>query len=137
MRVEKPKWRIPHNLQALLDADEDLTWDTDDWLPVQLTVMGGTTYNGRDINQSWQIDFEPDGLEFEEPNQKLAQMGLDPDGYGWGTLIHEVIKKYHPEMADEVHFGDCEESTCVVWVESELTCRKLMDIVWMLIFESE
>jgi hypothetical protein len=58
MKLSKPEWRIPENLQSLIDSDEDLTWETDDWLPIQLIVMGGTTYCGRDIDQAWQIEFE-------------------------------------------------------------------------------
>ena len=136
MKPSKPEWNIPQNLQSLLDSDEDLTWEAHDWSPIQLTVMGGTTYDGRDIDQSWQIEFDPSEVDFEASNQKLSGMGIEADGYGWARLIQEVAKKYHPDMADELHFGDTEESTCVVWVESEATCRRLVDVVWTLIYDT-
>jgi hypothetical protein len=36
---------------------------------------------------AWQIEFEPVGPTFEVANEKLSTLGLDPDGYGWATLI--------------------------------------------------
>jgi hypothetical protein len=117
MEPNRPEWRIPKNLQALIEDDEDLTWETDEWSPIQLTVMGGTSYCGRDIHQAWQIAFEPTGST----------------GYNWSARIEEAVKKQYPEMASELHFDDTELSTCVVWVESEATCRRLMEIIWALI----
>lgn len=133
--MNKPQWNIPSNIEALVADDDDVIWETSDWLPIQLTIMGGTEYDGRDIPLAWQIDFEPHGSEFKHANKKITHMGLDPDGYGWAKLINAIIKKYHPEIADELQFGDTEESTCVVWVESETTCQRLVDVVWTLIYD--
>ena len=63
----------------------------------------------------------------------MSTLGLDPDGYGWATLIKGVTDKYQPDTAKELQFGDTEQSTCVVWVESEDTCRKLIRMTWALI----
>jgi hypothetical protein len=133
MNSTMPEWRIPPDLEALVRADEDLTWTSHVWAPIELTVMAGTEYAGREIPMAWQIEFEPNGPGFEEPNAKLSEMGLDPDGYGWSSLIASVMKKYHPEVADELQYGDTEESACVIWVESEKTCRRLVEVAWTLI----
>jgi hypothetical protein len=108
-------------------------WEGTGWEPVLLTVMGGTSYGGRDIPLAWQIEFQPDGESFIAPNAKIVALELEPDGYGWATLIQSVFTKYHPEVADELQFGDTESATCVVWVESESTCKLLMQVVWSLI----
>lgn len=49
-----------------------------------------------------------------------------------GTLPHSITKD-HPELAEELHFGDTEIATCAVWVESESTCKALMEVTWSLI----
>jgi hypothetical protein len=103
------------------------------WTPIELSVMAGTEYAGREISMTWQIEFEPNGPGFEEPNTKLSKMGLDPDGYGWSALIASVMKKYHPDVADELQYGDTEQSACVIWVESEETCRRLVEVALTLI----
>jgi hypothetical protein len=90
-------------------------------------------YGDRDIPLAWQIEFEPGAPELEASNGKLSTLNLEPDGYGWSTLISAVMSKRHPELHDELHFGDTETETCVVWVESEDTCKKLISVVWELI----
>jgi hypothetical protein len=134
MKPDRPAWRIPDDLSALIAADEDLTWITHDWAPIELSVMAGTTYADRDIPLAWQIEFEPSAPAFREANSKIAAMGLEPDGYGWSTLIDSVMRKYHSALADELHYGDAEVSACVVWTESEVTCRHLVEVVWTLIY---
>jgi hypothetical protein len=121
------------DLPAVIEADEDLTWESSVWAPIQLTVMGGTEYRGREIPLAWQIEFDPTGPEFDVPNEKLRRMGVEPDGYGWSNLIDQVVKKYHSDMGNALHFGDTEEAACVIWVEAEDTCRRLVDIAWTLI----
>jgi hypothetical protein len=133
MTKPTPDWSIPENLAELLDADEDGIWEDDSWDPILLSVMKDTVYRGRPIPLAWQIEFEPAGPGFEAANEKLAALGVDPDGYGWATLIQLVAEKYHPEMAKELQFGDTEESACVVWVESEDMCRQLIQMTWRLI----
>jgi hypothetical protein len=135
MRQPLPVWIIPSNLSQLIEADKYGIWDDAQTLsPLTLSVMTGTVYRGRDIPLAWQIEFEPTGEEFELANKKLMRMGLDPDGYGWATLINSVFQKYHPEIAGELQFGDTDTSSCVVWVESEQSCRLLTEVVWNLIF---
>ena len=131
-----PDWTIPHDLPELIDAEEGGIWEDTRWEPILLSVMGGTTYGGRDIPLAWQIEFEPDGPSFEAPNAKIAALGLDPDGYGWAHLIQSMFAKYHPEFSGELQFGDTDVSACVVWVESETTCRLLIQLVWSLIHGS-
>lgn len=94
-----------------------------------------TSYGGREIPLAWQIEFEPEDELFITPNSKIAAMGLEPDGYGWATVIQSVFSQYYSDVADELHFGDTEDATCIVWVESEANCRLLLQVVWSLIHE--
>ncbi len=128
-----PKWDVPKNLDELLDADDGGMWEDDRWAPILLTVMKGTSYDGRDIPLSWQIEFQPDDEAFEAANEKIEALGADPDGYGWANVLATVVGEHHPEIADQLHFGDTESETCVVWVESEETCRLLIQVAWALI----
>jgi hypothetical protein len=111
-------------------------WSDDQWAPILLTVMKDTSYGGRDIPLAWQIEFQPHGKKFEAANQIIEKLGVDPDGYGWANALNSVIAENHPEITDELHFGDTETATCVVWVESEDTCRLLMTVAWSLIHQS-
>ena len=105
MKTPQPEWNIPENLLELVDGDEGGIWEDDSWDPILLTVMKGTVYRGRTIPLAWQIEFEPVGPAFEVANAKLSTLGLDPDGYGWATLIKGVADKYHPDLAKELQFG--------------------------------
>ena len=129
-----PEWNIPKNLDELLANDDDGTWEDDHWEPIVLTVMTGTSLDGRDIPQACQIVFEPDEDSFESANARLEDLGIEPDGYGWGDAIRDAMDKAHPELADQLHLGDCETGTCVVWAESERTCRLVLAETWKLIF---
>ena len=43
------------------------------------------------------------------------------------------MRKYHSDLADELHHGDTETSACVIWVESEATCRQVVELIWTMI----
>lgn len=134
MPLPFPVWSMPLNLSDLIDQDSYGIWDDETtFSPIKLSVMKGVVYAGRPIDLSWQIEFEPSGEEFESGNARLVGIGLDADGYGWATLINSVFQKYHSELAPELQFGDTEEAACVVWVESEVTCRTLTEVAWNLI----
>ena len=102
-----------------------------------MTLIGGTSYKGRDIPISWQIEFEPADESFTVPNEKIVKLGLDANGYGWANVIASVVGKHHPELAAELQFGDTDESACVIWVESEQSCKLLMGVVWDLVHGSQ
>ncbi len=133
MKPTQPEWRIPADLPALIAGDDDLTWVTDEWAPLALSVVAGTTYAGRDIPLAWQVEFEPTDPAFEGPNAKIAAMGHEPDGYGWSKVIASVMAKYHPDVSDQLQYGDTDISACVIWSESEETCRRLVEVIWQLI----
>ncbi|MTW11770.1 hypothetical protein GM658_14285 [Pseudoduganella eburnea] len=133
MQIAKLDWAIPKNISEIVAAEE--MWEDERWSPLLLTVIGGTSYKGRDIPLSWQIEFEPSDELFDEANQKIEALGVEPDGYGWANVIASVVAKYHPELADELQFGDTEEDACVVWVESEESCQTLMYVIWSLVHD--
>ena len=99
--------------------------------------MVGTSYGGRDIPLAWQIEFEPGGEAFQTANCKIEALGLASDGYGWSTLIRTIFEQHFPDEVNALQFGDTEESACVIWVESETLCKRLVDVVWSVIFENE
>lgn len=132
-----PEWDIPNDLQAQLDADDGGMWEDHRWAPILLTVMKGTSYGGRDIPLAWQIEFDPSEPSLAASSEKILQLGVEPDGYGWANVLSSVIEKYHPEILNELQFGDTDIGSCVVWVESEATCRQLIQIVWTLIRQHE
>jgi hypothetical protein len=131
MQTTKPDWVIPQDIVDIVTINE--MWEDDRWSPILLTVIGGTKYKGRDIPLAWQIEFEPSDPFFDAANRKIEALGVEPDGYGWVSVINSVVGNYHPELINELQFGDTEEETCVVWVESEGACRRLMNIVWSLV----
>lgn len=130
-----PKWEVPDDLRQIVVENE--VWECDALHPIQLSVWGDTVYKGRPIELSWQIEFDPYDEALQAAGERLQSMGIEPDGYGWATLINSVIQKYHPEIAEEVQFGDTEEAACVAWVESEQSCRTLVQVAWSLVHASE
>ena len=115
-----PEWQIPSDLASLIEDDEDLTWESDHWLPIQLSVIGGTSYQARDIEQSWQIEYEPE----------------DCDGYDLLDRIRSAVAVGDPEIQSQLRCDDTEDAAVVIWVECEELCRRLMAIVWPLVEES-
>ena len=103
-----------------MESDEDLTWESDRWSPIQLSVIGGTSYNGRDIDQSWQIEYEADGC----------------DGYEMLDRILTAVDENAPDIRPDLHCDDTEDAAVVIWTESEETCRRLMALVWPVVHES-
>jgi hypothetical protein len=128
-----PLWRPPKNIAKALE-DGDAFWEDERWSPIQLTVMSGTQFEGREIPVAWQIEFHPSEDEFEGANAKLEEMEIEPDGCGWGEYIQKTIRKANPALAKRLHTTDCETDTCVIWVESEEDCRALLEATWKLIF---
>lgn len=112
-----PRWQIPSDIADLVEAEGGI-WENDCWSPILLTVMSGTVYRGRDIPLAWQIEFEASG---------------NLDGYSWAELIGKEMRQRHPEATDELHFHDTEAACCVIWVESEATCRKLVETSWQVL----
>ena len=121
-----PKWKPPRNLAKALE-DGDGFWEDERWSPFLLTAMSGTEFNGREIPIAWQIEFDPSEEDFEEANARLEEMGIEPDGYGWGEYIQKNIRKADPALAQRLHTTDCETDTCVIWVESDNDCRALLE----------
>jgi hypothetical protein len=129
-----PSWKPPENIAMALEAGDGF-WEDERWSPITLTAMSGTEYDGREIPVAWQIEFDPSEDEFQVANAKLEDMDLEPDGYGWGEYIQNVIRKDNPALTTRLHTTDCEADTCVIWVESEVDCLALLEATWKLIFE--
>ncbi len=126
-----PEWIIPSNIAQLVEENDDL-WEDTRWHPILLTVLGGTSYRGRDIPLSWQLEFEPSNTALVVANAKIQALGVEADGYGWAQVIGSVVSQHHAELAEELHFGDTDTDALVVWVESEESCGLLMRVVWSL-----
>lgn len=90
-------------------------------------------YKGRAIPLSWQIEFQPTDDAFKGPNKTVVALGIEPDGYGWSNVLRSVISQHHPEIVDELQFGDTDSDACVVWGESENSCKILMHVAWGLV----
>jgi hypothetical protein len=129
-----PQWKIPANISERLEVGDGF-WEDLRWNPLVLTLMSGTSINGRDVPLAWQIEFEPGDDAFDSANELLAEKDIEPDGYGWGEAIKIAMQEKHPEVS-QLHFDDCEEEACVIWTESEEDCRKLLEVTWKLLFGS-
>lgn len=122
-----PDWAFPPNLAALVDEAEGFLED-DRWHPIEVTLIGGTTYEGRDIPLSWQVSFSPGQPVFAAANMRHFGR-LEADGYGWADLVASRIRQPHPEAAEEIH-DDSENSTFVMWAETEAAGKVLLETVW-------
>jgi hypothetical protein len=83
-----PQWKPPKNIARAL-KDGDGFWEDERWSPILLTAMSATLFNGREIPVTWQIEFDPSEEDFEAANAKLEELGVEPDGYGWGSYIQQ------------------------------------------------
>jgi len=99
-------------------------------------VIGGTAYQGREIPWAWPIEFEPFGEEFDEANPRIMKDETEPDGYAWSAVICAQMAKEYPDSIEQLHSGDTESETCVLWVESEAACKALVQVIWKLIYGS-
>ena len=120
MTTSLPEWQIPSDLKALVESDEDLTWESARWSPIQLSVIGGTSYCGRDIAESWQIKYEPHSC----------------DGYEMLDRILTAVDENDPDIRPDLHCDDTEGAAMVIWTESEDTSRRLMALVWPVVHAS-
>ncbi len=130
-RAAMPKWRVPKRLDQIVE--EDGCWEDERFDPLLLTVMSGTSYRGRAIPLAWQIEFEPSDERLEYANTQLEGSDVEPDGEGWSEVVRRRFAAKHPKLARQLH-SDSESSTCVLWVESEDACKRLVELVWRLIY---
>lgn len=112
-----PKWNIPTDLRALIEADDDFMWESDDWSPILLTVSGDTQHDERDIDLAWQIEYETVGCT----------------GYEFCDRVMAAVEAADAELVSLLNCGDTESAACVIWVETEDACRRLIEIVWPMV----
>ena len=112
-----PDWRVPTDLRSLIADDKDATWDCDDWLPITLSVVGGTQHDGRNIDLAWQIEYEPTGCT----------------GYDFCDRVVAAADSADPELVPLLNCGDTESAACVIWVETDNACKRLLAIVWPMV----
>jgi hypothetical protein len=129
-----PKWNIPKNIGKLVD-EEGGTWETCRFAPLRLLVMSGTSSHGRALPLVWQIELDIDlyDKQYESAATKIKATGNDPDGDGWTELVEEEFAKRYPRLANQLD-SDSETSTCVMSVESVDACKKLLELMWSLIY---
>ena len=128
-----PPWKIPDNLSAILDAEEQ--WEDRRWDPLALIVMAGTAYRGRPIPMAWEVTFSPTDDFFDDLNADMQAAGIDPDGYGWLQVIEGRLSKSAPDLLERLHTGDTELDTCVIWAETEADCRNLIEAIWTILHD--
>ena len=109
-----PEWQIPPDLRSQIDANNDSAWDCDDWFPIILTVSSDTQYGGQDIDLAWQIEYETTGCT----------------GYEFCDHVVAAVKSSAADLLPLLNCGDTESTACVIWVETEDACRRLLEIVW-------
>lgn len=129
-----PEWKIPKNIERVVD-DEGATWESELFAPLRLMVISDTSSRGGKIPLRWQIELDIDlhDKQYASAGEKIKAMGNEPDGDGWTELIGKEFAKRYPKYATEFD-SDSEMSTCVVSVESESACQKLIELVWSLIY---
>ncbi len=128
-----PKWEVPKDLKKRIEAADGI-WEDERFDPLLLSVSTGTTYGGREIPLSWQIEFVPEDERLEAAGERLERRGIEPDGDGWSGVIRKEFKKRFPKLVGELH-DDSESSTCVLWVESEKACKALVETIWGMVFK--
>jgi hypothetical protein len=126
-----PKWKVPRDLKRRL-AKPDSTWQDERYDPLLLTVSPG--YDGRETPFQWQIEFDPFDERLEAAGERLERRGIEPDSDAWSSVIQRAFRKRFPKLARELH-DDSETSTCVLWVESEGACKRLVQLVWAMLFK--
>jgi hypothetical protein len=124
-----PQWKPPKNMERALEEGDGM-WEDESWLPIRLTTMSDTEYEGREIPIAWQIEFDPSEVEFDAANTKLEELGIEPDGYGWGEFLQNQCEQLNPDLAARMHTSDCETDNCVIWVESAEDCREVLETAW-------
>ena len=129
-----PKWKIPKDIQKCVEVEGGI-WEDERFDPVLLSVMSGTSFGGRDVPLAWQIEFDPFNPRLAAANGKLAASGIDPDGDGWSEFLESEFARRYPKLAGGFH-SDSESSACVVWVESERACLKLIELLRSLIYSN-
>ena len=122
------EWSAPANINDLLSSDPDQTWMDDQFEPVIITAMGGTLFGAREVPILWQIEFEPADIEGASGEERIADLGLEPDGYGWTSLILRDLAQRHPACVPFVK-GDEEAVTCVICTEHADVFERLVETV--------
>jgi len=128
-----PKWQVPGDLKKSVAAAGG-SWEEERYDPLLLTVSTGTTHDGREVPLSWQIEFDPFDERLEAAGERLERRGVEPDGDGWSSVIQKAFRKRFPKLARELH-DDSETSTCVLWVESETACKRLVELIWSMLYK--
>ena len=125
-----PKWKIPRDLIKRVEEDGD--YESERFAPLRLLVMPGT---GRKSSLDWQVELDIDiyDKQYASAGEKIKAMGNEPHGDGWTELIEREFTKRYPKFAGEFD-SNSETSTCVVSVKSEEACKKLVELMWSLIY---
>lgn len=128
-----PKWIIPKDLKKRVEQEGE--WETDRFAPLRLLVMAGNKGRSSKHSLDWQLEhyIDLDDKQYAKAAEKIKATGNEPDGDGWTELIEREFTKRYPKLAKE--FGsDSEIATCVVFVKSEAACKKLLELIWSLIY---
>ena len=101
-----PEWNIPTNLQEAITKDDDNMWESEQWNPIILRIIGGTIYRERAIPLAWEIELPLDDDFFDDVNPQLETLSVEADGYGWLELIEYHLSQDAPSLVERIHTGD-------------------------------
>lgn len=119
-------FKIPENLETLLQTDESEMWECDDFTPFNI-IISNVLHKGVEAIH-YQVDFSPSDEEFDELNQHIEGIGFDADGYGWTDYMLEYISDSKPTMLPFV-FEDSESATCVLYVSEAQYFEPLLTMI--------
>jgi len=128
-----PKWRIPKDLNKRVEEEGE--WETERFAPLRLLVMPAAKSRSGKSALDWQLELDIDlnDKQYASAGEKIKAVGNEPDGDGWTELVEKEFTKRYPKLAREFD-SDSETATCVVSVKSEEACKKLLELVWSLIY---
>ncbi len=126
-----PQWRIPKGLEKMLESEGE--WESTRWDPMLLTVSERDSSSNKNHFADWQIEINMGDESLGPLKDSLADSGHNPGGYGLTEMIEKEFVKRYPQYAGEFD-SDSEMSTCVLSVKSEKACKKLVELIWSIIY---
>lgn len=94
--AQLPPFKKPSNILALIDTNDGVWEDDVTWVPLVVSAITGTEFNGRAISIAGQLEFDPADKCFSHSNDELAQQDIEPDRYSWGDTMPQFLRLKSP-----------------------------------------